>query len=330
MDTRTISMIRSAMTPYQEIGEPGEKLVIITDTETESVIWQTMATAARAFGLEPSVAMMVPTTREYMDPPDPVQKMAEAADIVHFATRKGLVHSQWGLHLTKLRKKRIISEGITPAMFTEGAVLADKQVVRAWADKVQQVWDHGEKLHLTSPYGSDLHVEIETGHSFSPTGATSDTSGAELFKAPFVQFPGGECATVPKYGTGDGLIVVDQALHYPPGRLVRPVELELVGGRIEQIRGGWEADEFRRWLESFADDEGGTICEIAIGCNPEAKFMGNMRQDRFPLGGMHIGFGMNTDVGGEVDSSIHYDVILSKPTLTVDGQSIIEEGRMMI
>lgn len=318
------------MKPYQKIGEPGDTVVIVADTETDPVIWETFAAAARAVGLEACIALMTPTARDYADPPMAVQRMAEAADIIHFTTQMGLVHSQWGLRVTKMRKKRIISEGITPEMFTQGAVLADEGVVRAWADKVQRVWEDGNQIHITSPYGTDLRVSIEGSGSFSPTGATTKGGGAELFKAPFVQFPGGECATVPAENSGEGVVVVDQTIHFPPGRLVRPVELYLESGRIVDIRGGWEADEFRRWLESFADDEGGTLCEIAVGCNPEAKFMGNMRQDRFPLGGMHLGFGMNTDVGGVVESSIHYDVILSKPSLVVDDVSIIEEGKMQI
>lgn len=330
MDPRTIAMIQNAMTPYQKIGEPGEMVVIVADTNTDPVVWETFAAAARATGLKVCIALMVPGPRDYADPPLPVQRMAEAADIIHFTTQMGLVHSQWGLKLTKLRKKRIISEGITPQMFTEGAVLAEEAVVRSWADKVQGVWEAGRQVHVLSPYGTDLNVSIEGSFSFSPTGATSSGAGVELFKAPFVQFPGGECATVPAEGSGDGVVVVDQAIHFPPGRLVRPIELQLERGRIVEIRGGWEADEFRRWLESFADDNGGTLCEIAIGCNPEARFMGNMRQDRFPLGGMHLGFGMNTDVGGTVESSIHYDVILSKPSLTVDSRPIIQDGRMLI
>jgi len=330
LDPRMIAMIKNAMRPYQKIAAQGETAVIISDTDTDPVIWQAFAAGARAVGVEASIALIVPMARDYADPPMPVQKMGEASEIIHFATQKGLVHSQWGLKVTKLRKKRIISEGITAEMFTEGAVLADEQIVKGWAEKVRKVWDEGKSVHITSPYGTDLRVSIEGHFSFSPTGATSEAADAELFKAPFVQFPGGECATTPAEDSGEGVLVVDQAIHYPPGRLVRPVELELRQGRIVDIRGGWEADEFRRWLESFADEEGGTICEIAIGCNPQARFMGNMRQDRFPLGSMHIGFGMNTDVGGKVESSIHYDVILSKPSLEVDHKQIIRDGAMMI
>jgi leucyl aminopeptidase (aminopeptidase T) len=330
MDPRVISMIATAAKPYQKIGEPGELLTIITDTDTDPVIWQTFAAAARTVGLQPFVALMVPGRRDYADPPLPVQKMAEASDIIHYTTRMGLVHSQWGLSLSKLRKKRIVSEGITPEMFVEGAALADDAVVNAWNKRIQRLWDEGREVHITSGLGTDLRISIEGHLSFSSAGAKYTSAEAELFKAPFVQFPGGETACTPNENTGDGVLVVDQAIHHPPGRLGRPIELQLKAGRIVEVRGGWEADEFKRWLDSYADPEGGTICELAVGTNPEARFMGNMRQDRFPLGSMHFGFGMNTDVGGTIDSNIHYDAILSQPTLVVDGECIIRDGQMQV
>ncbi len=328
MDPRMIGMIATAVQPYRKIAKPGETAIIIADTETDPVIWETFAAAAQAVGVHPIVSLMVPTPRDYADPPIPIQKMAEGADIMHYTTRKGLVHSQWGLAVTKLRKKRIISEGITVEMFTEGAVLADEEVVKGWAKKAQQVWDEGKLAHITSSCGTDFWVGIQAKTSFSPTGTT--TGDAELFKSPFVQFPGGECASIPAPNTGDGVIVVDQAIHYPTGQLAHPVELHLEKGKIVDIRGGWEADAFRRWLESFADENGGVISELAMGCNPEAKFMGNLRQDRFPLGSMHVGFGMNTDVGGTIHSHIHYDAILGKPSLVVDDKPIIKDGKMLI
>lgn len=330
MDNRAISMIATAVKPYKKIGAPGDILTIVTDTDTDPVIWQTFALAARTLGIEPFIALMAPSQRDYADPPLPVQKMAEASDIIHYTTRMGLVHSQWGMSLSKMRKKRIVSEGITAEMFVEGAALADDQIVNAWNRTIQTIWDEGKDVHITSPHGTDLRISVEGHLSFSSAGAKFTTADAELFKAPFVQFPGGETACTPNENTGDGVIVVDQAIHHPPGRLVRPIELYLQAGRIVDIRGGWEADEFRRWLDSYADPEGGTICELAVGTNPMARFMGNMRQDRFPLGSMHFGFGMNTDVGGTIDSNIHYDAIISQPTLVVDGQTIVHEGQMRV
>ncbi|MCC6805300.1 MAG: aminopeptidase [Anaerolineae bacterium] len=330
MDPRIIAMITAATRPYKKIGVAGETVAIITDTDTDPIIWQTLATAAQSLGIHPVIALMVPSARDYADPPLAVQKMAEAAAIIHYTTRNGLVHSQWGLSLSRLGKKRIVSEGITPEMFTEGAVRASDEEVNAWNKRIQKIWDEGSDVHISTPYGTDLHISIEGHLSFSSAGQQFTSANAELFKAPFVQFPGGETACTPNENTGDGVLVIDQTIHHPPGRLTNPVHLHMEKGRIVKITGGWEADEFRRWLDTYGDDNARVICELAVGTNPYAVFMGNMRQDRFPLGSMHVGFGMNTDVGGTIDSNIHYDGIMSKPTLVVDGETIIKDGVMQI
>jgi leucyl aminopeptidase (aminopeptidase T) len=63
-----------------------------------------------------------------------------------------------------------------------------------------------------------------------------------------------------------------------------------------------------------------------VGTNPEARWCGNLRQDRFIWGSSHFGFGMNADVGGTIDSSIHYDVAWTSPTLTIDGKVVVKDG----
>jgi leucyl aminopeptidase (aminopeptidase T) len=323
MDPRAIAMMETAVKPYRAIGKAGEKVVIIADTITDPAIWETFAMAAQTMGIEPMIALMVPTRRDYENPPEPVQKMAEAADIIHFTTRQGLIHSKFGRELSRSGKKRIISEGVEVEMFTEGAALADEEEVKEWIEKIQTIWDNGKSVKLTSEAGTDLDVSIEGHYSFV-------TAGAQLFKAPSAQFPGGESACTPAENSGDGIIVVDKAIHYPHGRLMHPIELSLRGGKIVEIRGGYEADEFRWWTDSYADEEGKTICELSVGCNPMAKFMGSMRQDRFVLGSFHVGFGMNADVGGNIVSNIHYDAVIGKPTLVVDGKKIIEKGSLLI
>jgi 2,5-dihydroxypyridine 5,6-dioxygenase len=323
MDPRPIAMIANAVKPYRKVGKPGEKAVIIADTTTDPVIWETFAMAAQAVGVQPIVALMIPTKRDYENPPEPVQKMAEAADIVHFTTRQGLIHSSFGRELSRSGKKRIISEGVEVAMFTEGAALATDEQINEWIGKVRPIWDNGKSVKLTTAAGTNLDISIEGHYSF-------ETAGAQLFKAPSAQFPGGESACTPGENSGDGVLIIDKAIHYPHGKLIDPIELRLKSGRIVDILGGSEADEFRWWIDSYGDQEGKTICELSVGCNPMAKFMGSMRQDRFVLGSFHVGFGMNADVGGKIVSNIHYDAIMSKPTLVVDGKEIIKDGVMLI
>ena len=323
MDPRPIAMIRNAVKPYRKIGKPGEKAVIIADTSTDPAIWETFAMAAQTLGIEPMIALMVPTKRDYENPPEPVQKMAQAADIIHFTTRQGLIHSGFGRELSRSGKKRIISEGVEVQMFTEGAALAEDDEIVAGINKMRPFWDNGKRVKLTTAAGTNLDISIEGHFSF-------ESAGTQLFKAPSAQFPGGESACTPAENSGDGVLVVDAAIHYPHGKLVHPIEIHLQKGKITDIRGGTEADEFRWWVDSYADEEGKTICELSVGVNPKAKFMGSMRQDRFVLGSFHVGFGMNADVGGTIVSNIHYDAIMSKPTLIIDGKNIIKDGVMLI
>jgi 2,5-dihydroxypyridine 5,6-dioxygenase len=323
MDPRPIAMIRNAVKPYRKIGKPGEKAVIIADTSTDPVIWETFAMAAQTVGIEPMIALMVPTKRDYENPPEPVQKMAQAADIIHFTTRQGLIHSGFGRELSRSGKKRIISEGVEVQMFTEGAALAEDDEIKEGIEKMVPFWDNGKRVKLTTSAGTSLDISIEGHYSF-------ESAGTQLFKAPSAQFPGGESACTPAENSGDGVLVVDKAIHYPHGRLIHPIEIHLRKGKIVDIRGGSEADEFRWWVDSYADEEGKTICELSVGVNPKAKFMGSMRQDRFVLGSFHVGFGMNADVGGTIVSNIHYDAIMGKPTLVIDGKTIIKDGVMLI
>lgn len=324
MNPQIIEMMKTARKPYEKVEtKEGEKVLIIADTRTEPVIWEVFAATARSMGAQPVVALMTASPRDYADPPTPIIKAAEDSDILHYVTSRGLVHSRFGRKMSQARKRRIISEGIVPRMLLEGAALANLEDIVANVKKITPLWDKGESVRITTAKGTDLTVGIRGHYSFA-------TAGAELFKAPTAQFPGGEAPCTPEEDTGDGVLVIDKAIHYPEGPLAHPIRLTLNKGRIVDIDGEYEAEEFRGWLESWGDANGWILAELSVGTNPLAKFWGSMRQDRFVLGSFHVGFGMNADVGGKIESNIHYDAIMSSPTVTVDGQVIVEKGRITL
>jgi leucyl aminopeptidase (aminopeptidase T) len=330
MDVQLVEMIRNARKPYEQIGKPGNTAVILADTDTDPLIWQAFAAACRTLDIIPNVVIVPPFARDYENPPAPAQAAIRSADIVHYVTRVGQVHSPFGLSVSKLGKKKIVSEGITVEMFTKGAVTADLSEVSENARRINELWDKGEHVHVKSAKGTDFTVSIKGRGGFM--------GGKNMPKADFalgagggvVQFPGGECPIAPLEDTAEGVIVVDKTLHYPPGPLSEPVILTLRKGTITKIEGGDEADRFRRWLESYSDPGGWRLCELSTGTNPKAYWMGNMRQDRFVVGGCHVGFGMNADVGGTIESNIHYDVIFSRCTVTVDGKYMLDDGQLKV
>jgi len=45
---------------------------------------------------------------------------------------------------------------------------------------------------------------------------------------------------------------------------------------------------------------------------------------------IHIAFGMNTDMGGKIESKTHDDGIVTNPTVKFDGKIIMEHGNFVI
>lgn len=329
MNPESIEMLKQAIVPYRAIGKEGESVVILADYRTDPLLWEIFGAAAATVGMRPTVVVMPPLLRDYEDPPQEVQAAIEAADCVHYVTTLAIVHSRFGRKVSRSGKKKIISEGISREMLRTGAVLCDPAHLNEVNGKINDVWETGKQIHITTALGTDLTMSVEGRSGFVGID-NKPKAGFDLGKAPSVQFPGGEAPVAPVEDTAEGVLVIDKTMHYPEGLLSTPIRLEIHKGTITKISGGEEAGEFERWLNSFGDENGFRVCEVSCGTNERAVWMGNMRQDRFVLGSMHIGFGLNVDVGGTIDSNIHYDVIFSNASLTVDGRPVLQDGKLLI
>lgn len=72
------------------------------------------------------------------------------------------------------------------------------------------------------------------------------------------------------------------------------------------------------------------LAEFGIGTNPKARLIGNVLEDEKVLGTCHVAFGDNSTFGGKVLAGIHVDGILLKPTIKLDGKTVMEKGRLKI
>ncbi len=53
-------------------------------------------------------------------------------------------------------------------------------------------------------------------------------------------------------------------------------------------------------------------------------------EDEKILGTVHLAFGDNSTFGGSTRAGVHIDVVLTRPTLYVDGELVIEKGSWKI
>jgi hypothetical protein len=56
---------------------------------------------------------------------------------------------------------------------------------------------------------------------------------------------------------------------------------------------------------------------------------GNMLLDEKAAGTAHIALGSNTFMGGLIDASIHCDMVTRRPTILIDGKTLVEQGRLV-
>lgn len=139
--------------------------------------------------------------------------------------------------------------------------------------------------------------------------------------------PAGVVAALPRPATAEGEVVLDGSIH-SLGLLSEPVTLLVKGGRIAEIHGGEQAAALRETLEA-ADEYAACICEVGFGTNPKATYVGNLVEDERVRGSGHIGIGGNTRLGGTIESSVHIDASVRRPSISLDGEPIILEGEIV-
>ena len=114
------------------------------------------------------------------------------------------------------------------------------------------------------------------------------------------------------------------------GVLKEPVKCRVEKGFIVGIEGGHQAELLKKDLESRKDPDSYNIAELGLGLNPESRMTGIMLDDEGVFGSVHIGIGSNITLGGNVKAAIHYDLLMWKATLELDGKVILEVGNLKI
>jgi leucyl aminopeptidase (aminopeptidase T) len=326
MDNRIVELVPNAMTPYRLNLESGDRLLLVADTGTDSLVLQAFMAAAVTLGIEATVAMSTPLPYHHADlNPMTVAAMGEA-DLVHLITSTGALHGSV-CHAQQLAGKRFLaSEEITVDMLRAGAATADYERMGRLAEKLHALWVGGSSLHVRTPEGTDLRAQIGDRPSWINAGRVLENPGLDLYAC---AFPDGEVGIAPVEETIEGTIVWDTSMHHV-GLISAPIVAQVERGRVVELTGGPDAQRLRSYLEQNGDDGSWIVAETSIGINDRARVTGLVREDKKLAGSMHIALGMNTDTGGTVASRTHVDGVLRRPTLRIDDRVVLEDGRILV
>jgi hypothetical protein len=320
--------------------EPGQDLVILLDeTTAETAI--ALAEAADSLGVHPSL-VLIPVSLQrriphHSDLSLPIQGLAQQArgiltcvnalpECLSFRDR--VLETQWSA------RTRV---GHMPGATLDVLDAADVDLDRLSADchRIELALARGQTVELTT-YGPDGR----------PHRLTADIGGWErlpvasdgiITDGAWGNVPSGETYIAPVEGSAEGTVCITGSV---PGRVIGPGEslvLRFREGRL--VRMEPENGAVARWLDecqirkakATGDLNWSNLAEIGIGLNPKvSQLTGNMLLDEKAMGTGHVALGSNNFMGGWVMSAIHCDLVTHAPSLSVDGRTVVDRGRLAV
>lgn len=324
MFAETAELVRNASKPFELNAEPGDEVVIVTDSEIEESVWAALYAAANERELDPTVVLIPPRKEHGNDPTPAAAEAMLQADLCVMVTSTAITHSEAGAAAQHAGVKCIAMDEMTPDILRSGAASADYEAMQDIARTLGDIYASGSEMRITSEYGTDVVGDIE-GQTYWPIAGKIVDNATQSICA----FPDGEVGVAPDEGSTQGTVVWDTTVH-GIGLLDEPIELTVEDGWVTEISGGREADEFRETLD--AADENAWYCaaEMSIGINPDAEISGRMRTDKKVEGAVHIATGANKDLGGEIQSELHIDGTIRRPDVWVDDRKLVKNGEILV
>jgi aminopeptidase len=296
----------------------GESCLLVRDFETTE-LHRALEAAIRNHGGIPIVASL--PERAYVDGPLPprLETAMKSGDVVLINTREIFPHGP--RRSATETGARLLSMCMVSEEMALRALDVDYDQLSRVTRRAADLLSRASEVLITSQAGTEIRMDI-TGRPVTYLDGLARGPGKST------GLPAGVVALAPLPNTAEGRVILDGSIHHI-GLLREPVALTVKKGRIETIEGGEEAAALLRMLDA-ADANARCIAEVGLGTNPKATYTGNLVEDERVSGSGHIGFGRNTHIGGDIESALHTDATITKPSIYVDDETIAKEGRLLV
>ncbi|MEO8580493.1 MAG: aminopeptidase [Gemmatimonadales bacterium] len=191
---------------------------------------------------------------------------------------------------------------------------------------LRQTFANGKVVTLKSPNGTNISFRVDANRALISDGALTDEKVKKGSAAASTWLPAGELMLPAENGSANGKIVIDRVLF--DGRVIRGLTLVFDKGALTSMT----AANNMSGLKAAYDAAGGAKNQfgyVDIGLNPETRLpLGSGRTIWTAPGSVVIGFGDNRGFGGTNTSDFSFGAQLATATVTVDGASVIANGRL--
>jgi leucyl aminopeptidase (aminopeptidase T) len=294
----------------------GEEVLVICNPATQGIGEPLRDEAAEA-GADAVLTVMSERASHAAEPPKIVADAMAGADVILAPTVQSLSHTAARKRASENGARAATLPGVTEDMLAR-VMSADMEGLRRKGHAVADALGAAFEAHITDANGTDIRLDL-SGREAIPDAGELTEPGA------FGNLPCGEGFISPV--GGNGTLVIDGSMA-GIGLVDEPVVLVIEGGHLTSARGG-QGMAFMELLTEHGDDAT-TIAELGVGTNEKAKVTGEILEDEKILGTVHIAFGASAGIGGTVQVPVHLDCVVMKPTLELDGEVIVRDGKLLI
>jgi leucyl aminopeptidase (aminopeptidase T) len=300
----------------------GEAFLLVTDSTVDGDLSDALLGAAGALGVDPAHACIRLRHTSGEEPPPPVAAAMASADVCLCIASRSIYHTEATGRARAAGTRGCFNAPADLTAWTDGAMTADYLAIRKLAERLADRLRGAEWVSVTSPSGCDIRVSIK---GREPRGWYT----AIVRKPGEVSaFPGGEVSFPPVEGTSSGVIVLEHVMT-DIGPLSEPIRIIVEDGLATDINGGEEATRLVEMIDGVPGAR--NIAELGICLNPAARLSDDITEAKKRAGTAHFALGDNAGgYGGIVECPLHLDGMVFLPTISIDGELVIEEGELML
>lgn len=203
----------------------------------------------------------------------------------------------------------------------------DLEAQQAFQNRLTEMTRATKRMRITNAAGTDVTFENDPNR---PIGNECDYSFAGG------HFLIGQIGWAPKEETIEGVIAFDGTISgggdAELGHLTEPVSYIVKEGRIQEIKGGEQADILRAYYKKLDDPNMYIAAHVCYGVNPNAKLEGCTTEDERVWGSTEWGFGHQGSCysgGAPREAKSHIDGICLNCTIYLDDKKILEDGKFI-
>jgi len=309
----------------------GETVVLTADTGTDMDIVDGFARAAYAAGGKPMVVRVAqPRGDGQAGMPDlPDKSLTGAllhADVwIEFNSKFMLYSDIWEAAMKENDKLRyLIIYDATVEQLSQLVNKVDIPLMGKLLGDIKNILEKAKTVRVTSQRGTDFTYELDHNHML-------DLDDGQYHVPKFGTLPG-YINIVPKFDTMEGRLVFDELMETG---IVKDshVEFRMEKGKIVDFIGEGKAQEMKKFVESFDDDNMYKISHMMISLNPGVRNLtGSVVIDERIYGGIDLGFGHTSPIDappyGQPAKS-HFDTMMENTSIWIDDIQITEDGHVI-